>query len=283
MKSGPVFPIAPLAVLQLAVCLFLSSPLSLSSEVFWKKVDEGLSVGEFDSPLKSKVKESKVTIVKVDPQFYSFRLLCASEHGGVRMTPKKWCKKHGLIAAINAGMYQTDKMTNVGFMKNFSHLNNPRLNSSYKAVLAFNPVGPSVPEIQIIDLRCHDFEKLRPKYHTLIQNIRMISCRQENVWAKQDKIWSMAVFGIDQNGEALLIFTEAPYSGHDFINILLSLPISIFNAVYLEGGPEASLYFSSSGVEFEKVGIYETGSQDNLYKAIARPIPNVIGIVKKPK
>jgi len=283
MKSRSLFLITSFAILQLAVCLFFSTPVSFSNEVFWKKVDEGLLVGEFDSPLKSKIKDSKVTIVKIDPQFYSFRLLCASEHSGVRNTAKKWCEKYSLIAAINAGMYQTDKITNVGLMKNFSHLNNPRLNSSYKAVLAFNPVDLSVPEIQIIDLRCHDFEKLRFKYHTLIQNIRMISCRQENVWSQQDKIWSMAVFGMDQNREALFIFTEAPYSGHDFINVLLSLPISIFNAMYLEGGPEASLYFSLSGMEFEKVGIYETGSQDDPYNAVARPIPNVIGIIKKPK
>ena len=79
----------------------------------------------------------------------------------------------------------------------------------------------------------------------------------------------MAVFGMDKNGDALFIFTEAPYSGHDFINILLFLPISIFNAMYLEGGPEAGLYFSSKGVEFERVGIYETGLQEDPYKAVA--------------
>jgi hypothetical protein len=111
----------------------------------------------------------------------------------------------------------------------------------------------------------------------------MISCRQENVWNQQNKIWSMAVFGMDQNRNALFIFTEAPYSSHDFINILLSLPISIFSALYLEGGPGASLYFSSNGVEFESLGIYETDFNNGLYKAVARPIPNVIGIIKKPK
>ena len=281
MKRGSLFLIRCFAILQLAGCIFFSTPVSFSEEVFWNKVDEGLFVGEFDSPLKSKTKDSKVTIVKINPKFYSFRLLCASEHSGVRTTAKKWCEKHNLIAAINAGMYQADRITNVGFMRNFSHVNNPRLNDSYKAVLAFNTVDPAVPEIQIIDLRCQDFEKLRLKYHTLIQNIRMISCWQENVWSQQDKIWSMAVFGMDKNGDALFIFTEAPYSGHDFINILLSLPISILNATYLEGGPEASLFFSSNGVEFERVGIYKTGFEEGPYKAVAWPIPNVIGIIKK--
>ena len=63
----------------------------------------------------------------------------------------------------------------------------------------------------------------------------------------------MAVFGID-NGNALFIFTESHYSGYDFANIVLSLPISIYNAMYLEGGPEANLYFSTKDIEFERIG-----------------------------
>jgi uncharacterized protein YigE (DUF2233 family) len=240
-----------------------------------------LFIGEFDSPIESDIGDSEITIVKINPKFYSFKLLCASEHGRVRMTARKWCEKFSLIAAINAGMYQKDGFTNVGFMKNFDHLNNPQLNSLYKAVLAFNPTASNIPEIQIIDLRCQDFKSIGPKYQTLIQNIRMISCRQENVWAKQNQVWSMAVFGIDKNGNALFIFTATPHSGHDFANALLSLPVSIFNALYLEGGPEANLFFSGSGVEFEGVGIRETSFRDDSSKAVARPIPNVIGITKK--
>jgi hypothetical protein len=260
--------------------VFLPS-VSLCEESFWRKVDEGLFIGEFDSLIKSNIKNSKITIVKIDPKFYSFKLLCASEHGRMRMTAREWCEKFSLIAAINAGMYQKDGFTNVGFMKNFNHHNNPRLNNAYKALLAFNPTEPNIPEIQIIDLRCLDFESIRPKYQTLIQNIRMISCRQENVWAKQSQAWSMAVFGIDKSGNALFIFTVASYSGHDFANTLLSLPVSIFNALYLEGGPEANLFFSWNGVEFERIGIRETGLHEDSSRAVARPISNVVGITKK--
>ncbi|OGP64862.1 MAG: hypothetical protein A2170_07125 [Deltaproteobacteria bacterium RBG_13_53_10] len=259
----------------------LSPAVSLSEEAIWKRIDEGLFIGEFASPQSSRMTDPKVVVVKVDPEFYSFKLLCASEYDRERMAPKKWCEKFKLTAAINAGMYQEDGFTNVGLMKNFNHLNNPRLNNSYKAVLAFNPVDSDVPEIQIIDLRCQDFRKLRPKYQTLVQNIRMISCRQENVWARQDRTSSMAVFGLDKTGKALLVFSEALYSGHDFINLLLSLPLSIFSALYLEGGPEASLFFSRGGAEFERVGIYETGFQEGSARSVARPVPNVIGIAKK--
>ncbi|HSB06763.1 MAG TPA: phosphodiester glycosidase family protein, partial [Thermodesulfobacteriota bacterium] len=227
--------------------------------------------------------DSKITIVKIDPKFYSFKLLSATEHGKNRLTVKDWCLKHNLISAINAGMYQEDGLRSVGYMKNFSHINNPRLNNTYKAVLAFNRTDFAVPEIQIIDLKCQAFEELKPKYQTFVQNIRMVSCQQENVWTKQDRMWSLAVLGMDKNGNVLFIFSETPYSGYEFINVLLSLPISIYNAMYLEGGSDASLYFSSNGVELDKAGTNGSGLNDSLVSGIARAIPNVIGITRKTK
>jgi uncharacterized protein YigE (DUF2233 family) len=263
------------------IWLAVLPPDAVSKDDPWSKVETGLFFGQFDPPNETLVKDSKIIILKINPRYYSFKLLCASELGKIRLTPKEWCKKHNLIAAINAGMYQKDGLTNVGYMKNYSHLNNPRLNSTYKAVLAFNRVDVGVPEIQIIDLKCQDFETLRSKYQTFIQGIRMIGCNQENVWSKQDRRWSLAVLGLDRDGSVLFILSEAPYSGHDFNNVLLSLPISIFNATYLEGGPEASLYFSATGMELEKVGIYGVGPDGSIVRSGAYPIPNVIGITKK--
>jgi uncharacterized protein YigE (DUF2233 family) len=262
--------------------VFISSKGFAQSNL-WNRVGEGLYLKEFDSPRKSGGSDAKITIVKIDPAFYAFRLLCASEHGRSRMTVKEWCKRFHLVSGINAGMYQKDGITNVGYMKNFGHTNNPRLNSSYKTVLAFNRIASNVPEIQIIDLKCQDFNELSPKYQTFVQNIRMLSCFQENVWAKQDKMWSMAVLGIDKSGKVLFIFTEVPYSGYEFANLLLSLPISIHNAMYLEGGSEASLYFSADDIEFERVGVREIEFRENNEKAVSRSVPNVIGIVKKTK
>ncbi len=252
--------------------LLLIPSKSLSQNNPWKKVDEGLFV-----------MDSRIMIVKIDPKFYSFKLLCASEFGKIKLTAKEWCLKQNLISAINAGMYQEDGLRNVGFMKNFSHINNPRLNNSYKAVLAFNRTDVSVPEIQIIDLKCQGFEELKRKYQTFVQSIRMVSCQQENVWTKQDKMSRLAVLGTDKNGNVLFIFSEASYTGYDFINVLLSLPLSLYNAMYLEGGSEASLYFSLNGIELDKVGMNGSGLNDSFVKEVTLPIPNVIGITKKPK
>ena len=264
-------PLFSLFIAALGVLSF--PPPTLPQDELWNKIGDGLFLSELHAP--------QITLVKIDPNYYLFKLLCASENNNLRMTAKKWCQRHNLVSAINAGMFQTDGIRNVGYMKNFNHINSPRLNTSHKAVLAFNPVDATVPEIQIIDLKCQDFEKLKDKYQTLIQSIRMISCRQENVWVNQDKRWTIAAFGIDKGGNGLFIFTETHLSVHDFTNILLSLPVSLYNVMYLEGGPDATLYFSANGVELEKIGSYETDLDENHFSKNARSIPNVIGIVKK--
>ena len=68
---------------------------------------------------------------------------------------------------------------------------------------------------------------------------------------------------------------------HDFIDMLLELPIDLKNAMYVEGGPEAQLYVEGGGRSIELVGSFETGffeADDNLQ---AWPIPNVIGVVRR--
>ncbi|MBV6340990.1 phosphodiester glycosidase family protein [Candidatus Magnetobacterium casense] len=244
---------------------------AVSANNTWGRVDDGLFVREFDQPATPEREAHAITVVKVDPALYSFKLLTISEYGGDVMTVKEWARRYNLILAVNAGMYQADGTTNVGFMKNFRHVNNPGLARAYKSFFAFNPAVSYVPSVLFVDVDCHNFAELKDKYNTFIQNIRMISCRQKNVWSQQPGAWSMVVLGMDKSGNVLLIFTHMPYTVHDFIDVLLKLPISITNAMYLEGGKQASLYLSVKDTEIQRSGDDEQ----------AWPIPNIIGIVKK--
>ncbi len=249
--------------------------------VHWEKVDTGLYVASIDSPVKSQIGDSKITVLKINPRHYNFKLISAKEKNESNKTAKEWAKSRDLTAVINAGMFQQDYKTNVGFMKNYDFINSRRLNK-YKAVTAFNRKTQEVPEFQIIDLKCQDWNQLKTKYHSFVQGIRMIDCRQKNRWSPQEKKWSMVVIGMDKQGNALFIFTRSPYSVHNFINILLQLPLSIYNAMYLEGGPEASFYLNHNGVEMQGFGSYETGFNLDDGNKSYWPIPNVIGIQKKP-
>lgn len=272
-------------VKYIVITFFLQNVYSqdISNLNVWHQVDQGLFIAEFESPQKSEYGDSKITIVKINPEFYKFKLFSASEFDGKKKTAAEWAKQHNLITTINAGMYQQDHLSNVGYMKNFNHINNKNMVIKYNTMLAFNRKDNKVPEIQIIDKKCQDFYKVMPKYNTLIQNIRMIDCKQKNRWSQQPKKWSTAALAIDKQENVLFIHCRSPYSVHDFINILLKLPLNIYSAMYLEGGPEASLYFKYGDIEFEQFGSYETNFFENDNNNQAWPIPNVIGVVKKDK
>lgn len=246
----------------------------------WRHLDVGLELGIFPASQKSRVGDSRVTVLRIDPRHYEFKLLTSTEYGREPQTVRRWAEDFGLIAAVNAGMYQEDHRTSVGFLQNFDHVNNPHVNKN-RTIFAFNPTDSTFPPAQIIDRTCQDFEALRPKYRSFLQSIRMLSCRQENVWSPRQKAWSIVALGMDKQGRILFLFTQSPYTVHDFINILLELPLDIYNAMYLEGGPPATLYISCNGFRMERHGIIEAGPLQDSVLNTDWPIPNVLGVVKK--
>ena len=266
-----------------AVLAFIAAASALSAEQApWRRIDDGLHLVAFDAPQKSTAGDSKITVLKIDPKNYALKLLSASENGNRTLTAKQWCEQHKLVAAINAGMYQADGVTHVAYLRNFAHVNNPRQTKD-KAFIAFNRTSATVPEIQIIDTQYQDLPAMSAQYNTLIQNIRAVCAKRENVWTQQPRTWSIALLGMDENGNVLFLFTRSPYSMHDFVDMLLALPISLHNAAYLEGGPPATLYLSANGVEMELVGSYETGVFETDSNRRAWPLPNVIGVVRRGK
>jgi len=243
-------------------------------------LEPGLEFGAFTSPDKSPVGDNLIRILKIDPKLFQFRLLNASASpGNKRLSAKKWARKNGLVAAINASMYQADKLTSVSLMKTFGHVNN-NWYSKDRALLVFDPKKKSLPQSQILDRDCQNVDQLRTLYHTLIQSIRMISCDGRNVWEQQNKKWSTAAIGMNQLGDILFIHVRSPFSTHDLIDNLLKLPIQLKRAMYVEGGSEAQMFIHSGETEMEFVGSYSTGATETDANALAWPIPNVVGITR---
>ena len=244
----------------------------------WQQLDRGLELGTFLSPQPAEVGDSLVRVLRINPKYYRLRLLNASAiENGVPLTPKQWCRQNGLIAAINPSMFQTDYKTSVSLMRTQTHTNNPRL-SKDMTILAFDRQSSDVPRAKIIDRQCEDFQFWKKKYKTLVQSIRMLSCKGKNVWKQQQQKWSTAAIAIDGQENILFIHVRSWYSTHDLINVLKKLPLTISKAMDTEGGPQAQLYINTGKKEFEFVGSYETSSPQSNEDAIPWPLPNVIGI-----
>jgi hypothetical protein len=179
-------------------------------------------------------------------------------------------------------MYQEDLKTSVSLMRTASHVNNPHLTRD-RAVLAFDRTDASVPAVDIIDLTCQDFTVLRQQYRSFVQSIRMVSCEGKNMWQQQPRRFSTAAIAVDGAGRVLFIHCRSPYSTHDFIDGLLALPLDIAKAMYVEGGPQAQLYLNAGRRELERVGLFENPILENDEDQGGWPIPNVVGIVRRPE
>jgi uncharacterized protein YigE (DUF2233 family) len=253
------------------ICLFA---VATQAQTKWKYLQNGLEISEYKVSQKSIYDNSTITILKIDPEKYSFLLFNEQ-----MKTVEQTAKENNLVATINAGMFQRN-YKNMGYMKNYENYNNPMRNKD-KAILAFNRKDDSVPRVQIIDTEHQDWNELKTKYHSYAQSIRMIDLKQKNVWSLQDKMWSVACIAMDRKGNVLLIHCRSPYKMHDFINIMLQSPYNIRNMMYLEGGPEASLYIETDIAIQRRVGSYETSFREDNANNSYWYIPNTIGIRKR--
>ena len=247
----------------------------------WRPLEPGLELAALHAPVESELGDSLIRVLRIDPEHFDLRLLNASARDdGELRTAREWAREYGLVAAINASMFQTDYRSSVSLMINRAHVNNPRL-SKDNTVLAFDRRDAGAPRAQIIDRACQDFDSLRESYRVLVQSIRMISCEGRNVWAEQSRKWSTAAIGVDDEGRVLFIHSRSPYSVHDLIDMLLALPLSLRNAMYVEGGREAQLYVHTAGEELEFYGSVEMGFLDADANRVAWPIPNAIGVARR--
>ena len=258
----------------------LQAKLTVSSSAGgWQQLADGLELGVFDSPQQAEIGDSKIRILRIDPGHYELKLLNASvSKKGRSLSAKQWCRQNGLVAAINASMYQEDFKTSVSYMRTRTHVNNPRLREKDMAILAFDRLGIGTPEVKIIDRQCEDFKIWKNKYGSLVQSIRMISCKGKNVWRQQPKKYSTGAIGIDKADRVLFIHVGSPYSTHDLINILQKLPLDVARAMYTEGGSQAQLYIKTGVHEYEFVGHSEIDLSNKANPLFSRPIPNAVGI-----
>lgn len=254
------------------------------SEIPWTNLMDGLQYAELDAPEKSVVNDSKLTILKVDVQKFDFDFLTASEHGNQARTAPDWAQEFDQNIVINAGMYKYNKtQSNKGYMKNYKHLNNPVRNNYYNALLAMHPKDPQKPPFEIIDTYQKDWEKIQTQYHSVCQGMRMINDKGEGMafTKRPDQSCSMILAATDTSHNLYFIFTRSPYTHLNMIKFLQGLPLNIRTTVYLEGGPETSLYLNTGDTIIAKYGSYVLNTCDNDDNNHFRKMPNVIALRRK--
>lgn len=247
----------------------------------WHSLQKGLSYLETDAPEKSILNDSKIFILKANPILCAFQIMNASENKKQNKAADIWAKEFGMNVVVNAGMFNmTNRRTNKGYLKNYSHLNNSHLNGKYNVMMAMNPKLESDTAMIITDMTSRNWKSLQSKYHTLCQGMRMIDGSGNPMsWDKRPgQSCSMVIGATDIEGNLYFIFVRSPYTHQQVIGFLFPLIPKIRTTVYLEGGPEASLYIQTGDTIISKFGSYVSKTYANDNNDHFWKIPNVIGI-----
>jgi len=180
------------------------------------------------------------------------------------------------------GMYQSDGVTNVGYLRSGSRANNGTWNA-YRSVLFLRPRQGGHPTALWVD---RDSDTGAPRgagdYGLVVQNLRLIRNPGRSVWQPTGKRWSEAAVGMDAGGRLLFLFARCPLSMAEFNRAVLAAPLHLTRAMHVEGGPEASLSIHAGGIDLDLCGSYETGFHEDDSNHRQWPIPNVLGVKRVP-
>jgi hypothetical protein len=251
----------------------------------WQTLGKGISLLETVAPLKSYVGDSKLTILRLNPDQLEFHVYAATHGDSVRKDAMEWADSLRLNIVFNAGMYELSKPLNArGFLKTFDHYNNPNLAEGFNCMLGVGPKDTSkYNNIDILDLQCANWQSAKNDFEGYVQCLRMIDCNGGPMsWTRRKQSCSMLVAAKDPQGRFYLIFCRSPYSQNQMIAFMKEMPFELSHALYLEGGPETSLLVDVNEHCIQKVGSwistsYETDKNNHFWN-----LPNIVGIRMRP-
>jgi hypothetical protein len=246
----------------------------------WTVLAKGIEYREISAPDSSILGDSKLSILRLEPEFLEFVMLNSTQHNKKRFTAPQWADSFKLQIVMNAGMYDlANGLIHRGYMKNGNHFNNRELNPAYNSMIVFQPKDTTHANFDIVDLKCTDWTSIHRKYNCYAQGMRMIDCHGEPLsWNKKKQSCSMLVAAKDDKNRIYFIFSRSPYTHNQMIAFMGAFPDKIHSAIYLEGGPETSLYIDLGDHCIEKIGSYVSQTYAHDRNADFWELPNVIGI-----
>lgn len=264
---------------MLGICLVLALCAGFAyADDTWQELEPGFSLARF-TPNASSLYPISIIVLRLDPEHVEFTLLNAS-HSGKAASLTEWADAHGLAAAINASMYLPDALTSTGYMRSHEHVNNPRIMTNFGAFFVAGRRDGGKPSATLLDRTQDDWETALHTYDIVVQNYRLISADGRMLWKPDGPSYAAAAIGQDTDGNILFIHSREPMTGADFGNLLLSLPLKLRMAMYVEGGSQASLLVRAGNVDTVWMGrhvadLWTSGNKN-------APLPNVLGVRRKP-
>ncbi|MBQ7607058.1 MAG: phosphodiester glycosidase family protein [Desulfovibrionaceae bacterium] len=259
----PLFALSFLSCLAGLLLLLVSVSGTSASENSWRELDQGLSLCEFH------LDHGTITVVRIDPEYWSFELACAKCEQTQAKAVHEWLKEKNFAAAINASMFKKDSLTSTGYMRAGKSVNNDHISSRFGAFFVANPDKADLASATLLERDSPNLADTLAHYGLVIQNYRLITRNRTVLWPAAGKKHAIAAVALDKDGHILFLYTNTDILPADFARALVDLPLAIGTTMYVEGGSEAALLFREGATVHARCAYFE-------------PIlPNVLGIRKK--
>ena len=212
-------------------------------------------------------KSIELEIFKINPDSIDIDIINLDRNKTIKALFYEESKAPEYFLVCNAGMFDIDYKTSMGYMKKNGKVLNSKDHPNYHSAMAFDPLLPDIPDFYIYDTDVTPLDSIINIYDSVVENLRLIKRNGENRWPKQSKSWSELAIGQDVYNNILIIYCHNSLSMFEFNNLILSLPLELSTVQHLEGNASAQLYF--------KIEKYKIDYDNGEY------VPNLIGF--KPK
>ena len=215
-------------------------------------------------------------VVRIDLGRFALRGATAHHEGRARGLPA-WLDAHAAIAGTNAGMFGDDQRS-VGLLITGDEVNRGRDNPKFGGFLAWDPVDPADPPAQVFGRDCDGFDlaALRRRYRGLAQSYRLLGCDGAAIAWADPKSYSAAAIGVSRDGRLALLHARAPHVMSELARTVATLDLG--GAIFVEGGPEATLVVRGRDGEVVRIGSFETGFVENDGNRVEWDLPNILGV-----
>jgi hypothetical protein len=169
----------------------------------------------------------------------------------------------------------TPDQRSIGILVAGDSVNRGKDNERLGAFFAFDPIDEKDAPLVLTARDCagFDLQALRRRYRSIVQNYKLLDCDGRPVTWKDPRRFSAAAVGVDEQGHAVFVHARAAGAVSELAQLLAARRLR--SAMYVEGGPEASLYVRAGDAEVSEVGTGFLGTS-SFFK-----IPNVLGFVPR--
>ena len=213
--------------------------------------------------------EPCIDVVRADPAKFTLRALSAERQSAI-----EWQANTSAIAITNAGMFH-DTGEPVGLVVSDAKSRGID-NEKFGGYFVWDAITAKVPPVATLGRPCPN-AALRDNYNSLVQSYRLLDCDGGAIKWADPKHYSAVAIGTDRAGNIVLIHARGAFTMHELSTALAAHDLA--GAIFLEGGPEASLVVRGPDGSLDLVGSYETGFVENDDNRAFWDLPNVIALV----